>query len=285
MKTKRTFLELVADAKANFEGSFVNVFRAEYLVIIIALLLSWSFKNGYISKEIFLNIPENIIITIAIIISIIFSYIGILNYIWHILIIKNSMIYGKVDSWKTFKQALSKSPKIYAISIIKAIPYLVLFILIFLFWRNSLFLIILISLILLWALLAVPGKIIIIGLILEDGNFKDVLKLSVRICFDNYFKILWFLTFKRCFVIYFPLDCFMIELYLDLLPEEDKYEGSNKGEDLNELLKSYPDVIDVNQPQESIYQEGTLEHRAQSPHKDEIPDGLHRLGSNYEDKK
>ena len=124
------------------------------------------------------------------------------------------------------------------------------------------------------------------------GNFKDVLKHSVRICFDNYFKILWFLTFRRCFVIYFPRDCFMIELYLDLLPEE--YEGLDKGEDLNDLLKSYPDVIDVNQqepsPQDQPLQQEHLPRGGniqteQKPHKDEIPKGLQQIGGNYEDKK
>ena len=280
MKTKRTFSELVEDARANFESSFVNVFRAEYLVLIIALLLYWCSKNGYISEEylknILQNIPEPILITIAIILPIIFSYIGTLIYIWHISVIKNSMMYGKVDSWNTFKEALSKSPKIYAISMLEFIPYLVLFILFFLFWRNSLFITILILLTLLWAILASPRKIIIIGLILEDGNFKDVLKHSIKICFDNYFKILWFLTFRRCFVVYFPRDNFLIELYLDLLPEE--YEGLDKGEDLNDLLKSYPDVIDVNQ------QELNIQRQEQPVHKNEVPEGLQQLGGNYEDK-
>ena len=39
MKTKRTFSELVEDARASFESSFFDVFRAEYLVIIIVAIL------------------------------------------------------------------------------------------------------------------------------------------------------------------------------------------------------------------------------------------------------
>ena len=284
MKTKRTFSELVGDARASFESSFFDVFRAEYFVIIFAAILYLGLKSGYIPEDFFKNIPQNIVITIVVVTIIIFSYIGILNYIWHISVIKNSMMYGKVDPWNTFKQALSKSPKIYAISMIEAIPYLGIFVLFLLFWHNSVTFFLIISLlVLVWAILSSPGRIIIIGLILEDGNFKDVLKHSIRICFDNYFKILWFLTFRRCFIIYFPRDYFMIELYLDLLPEE--YEGLDKGEDLNELLKSYPDVIDVNQSQESIYQEKTQEYKAQAPHKDNPPEGLQQLGGNYEDKK
>ena len=69
--------------------------------------------------------------------------------------------------------------------------------------------------------------------------------------------------------------CFFTELYFDLVIID---------EDLTNSTESYPEIIDITQPQESKNQE-VLPQQEQQVHKEETLEGLRPLGGNYDDKK
>ena len=297
MQSKKSFLEIIYSAISTFRSSFWEIILTYcfslpfFAVIYYVLHLLQPNKSTNMS-------PAVIILMIPL------FYGAILLQTWQILIIKDHIFKGVTNLLKTFKKSLLKSLQVCLIVV------LFLFILAAAAFILARAFPSCINILPFLCIPLVPFVISFLGIVLQDGKFINILINSLGICVINYFRILeymlilmlisfivmkslsmlsiipLFLFFVIILIVFFNLMaepfyiCFLEELYFDLVI----IDGEKPLEDLTELSESYPDAIDINQSENSVYkEEQTLQ--SQQNTKEEIPEGLQQLGGNYQDKK
>lgn len=212
MKNERTFSDILEYSREVFKNSFKDIIAVNSPLFLLLALLYYNFhkKNDWsLLTDKLQNWPTIALIILAAIVI----YILALFYTWNIIVIKNNIFLKKVDLFLAFKKALSKA---ISVSILTSI-YIVFIIFIARLQNISLF--IKIGIFSILFLLSLPSPVFVIGLILQEGKFKDVFINSARICFTNCFKIVSYLT-RGMFKIFFPNLCFLVVLYLSLAEEE-----------------------------------------------------------------
>ena len=307
MEAKKSFLEILRRAISTFKSAFWGIVLTYCFAIPVLGSIHYILQS-------FLSNQRGQISTLTIILSILllipYIYGGILLQTWQTLIIKSNMFTGLNNLPESFKKSLLKALQICGILIV-LIPIFAF--IAFMFAKGFPSCIKIMPLLFIPLL---PLTLFFTGIVLQESKFINALINAAGICFTYYFKILgytillmivpiiatilimllmiiplfWFIgiilmIFLQVMTTPF-LNCFFAELYFDLaMIDEEK-----PIEDLTELSESYPDVVDINQEQEQIYKEETLQPKMQqeaiqTPHKNETPDGLKQLGGNYEDKK
>ena len=315
MQAKKSFLELFVRAVSTFKNSFWGIVLTYCFAVPIAFVLHYIISSYLYTpwQQIGAHQPVHLspFLVILTIIMIISNFYGsILLETWQTLVIKSNMFTGLSNLFESLKKSFLKALQVCLVLIVFILLYgLVAFITVNVpACAKKFFLLFLIPFI--PFIMMLP-----ICIILQDGKFINVLTNSITVCISNYFKILGYLillfvmyiiaillvmAFFTIFKFLLPfflfimlilgiltylsvqpfLFCFMSELYFDLVTIEEE----RPLEDLTELSKSYPDVVDVNQTLETLSQDITQPSQQEQPiHKNETPKGLHQLGGDYED--
>ena len=235
-----------------------------------------------------------IMMVFAFIILILLAYGGILLQTWQTLVIKNNIFTSANNLLDAFKKAILKSLKVCLVIIVLLPIFTFLqFIVIKTFPSYINFLPLL-------YIPFIPLVMLFFGIVLQDAKFINVLADSAGVCFTHYFRILGYMilliiipiitTILMGILMLIPLFwfiaiilmvlfqlmiapffyCFFTELYFDLVIID---------EDLTNSTESYPEIIDITQPQESKNQE-VLPQQEQQVHKEETLEGLRPLGGN-----
>ena len=302
MGQKKSFSEILGNTVSTFKSSFWGILATYWFVLAAGFAAYFIMeKIFHIPMQQFLN-SKNIKLTspLSIVLHTLFIYAGILFSTWQILIIKNNIFSGKSNLLQAFKKALSKSLRVCLILIV----FLPLFIFIA-FWAKEASPLCF-NLLPFLTIPLLPLSMLFVGIILEDGKFKDILAHSFGICFTYYFKIfgfllllfiliivgfiaigLLFIVLKFLIVFMFVIiilsilinimlnpfiSCFFVEFYLDLATEETEL---NLG-DLQ--LLDADNIAGANSDYKKIQTE-----QAAPVHKNEALEGMRPLGGDYGD--
>ena len=309
MPGKKSFLKILGLAVSTFKSSFWGIILTYCFSVPIAFIFIYIITHifhiplghsAHISNSLHLS-PSMAVLAITI--TILFIYGGILLQTWQTLVIKNNMFTGLNNLAEAFKKSFLKSLKVCLLLIIFTPAFV---------WINILAVKVFPACINFLSLLFIPFLpliMIFLGIVLQDVKFTNALINSAALCITYYFRILgytilililpiiatilirllmiiplfWFIAIILLIFLQFMATpffiCFFAELYFDLVSD-----GEEKPlEDLTELSQSYPNVVDINQQAEQK-SSAEMPQEQQEIH-EKVPEGLQELGGNYEDKK